>query len=278
MTSQLATRFGHNVTVLRQNVPLNDDQLLKVAPSIFAENKHESRSDRYTYIPTIDVINGLRNEGFLPFMVAQSRTRIEGKQDFTKHMLRLRKADSINGEEANEIILINSHDGTSSYQMLAGIYRFVCQNGMISGDTIEDIRVSHRGHIVNNVIDAAYEIINDFDNVHNSIENMKSTQLLLPEAQAYAEAALALKYDDVESAPIAAEQLLSVRRSADRKDDMYTTFNRVQENILKGGQRGRTQNGKRTSTRAVQSIDNNVKLNKALWILADKMVELKRGA
>jgi hypothetical protein len=38
-------------------------------------------------------------------------------------MLRLRHASQINGAEANEIILLNSHDGTSSYQMLAGQFR-----------------------------------------------------------------------------------------------------------------------------------------------------------
>ena len=64
-------------------------------------------------------------------MVAQSRSRVEGKADFAKHMIRLRHAAQVNAKgEANEIILINSHDGASSYQMLAGMFRFVCCNGM----------------------------------------------------------------------------------------------------------------------------------------------------
>ena len=276
MTRGLATRFG-NARVLNQSSPLSDEQLYKIAPSIFAQEKHDSRSERYTYIPTIEVLDGLRNEGFFPFMAAQSRTRIEGKEEYTKHMIRLRKADMITGDEANEIVLINSHDGTSSYQMLAGLFRFVCQNGMVTGDTVEDIRISHRGNIVNNVIEAAYEIIDNFDDVNESIENMKSTQLLLPEARAYAEAALSLKYDEDE-APIRAEQLLFPKRYSDsNKNDMWTTFNKVQENIMKGGLRGYNKKGSRVSTRAVNSIDNNVKLNRALWILADKMIEFKKG-
>ena len=78
----------------------------------------------------------LRQEGFEPFMVCQTRVRHEGRRDFTKHMLRLRHASQINGREANEIILLNSHDGTSSYQMLAGMFRFVCSNGLVCGDTV----------------------------------------------------------------------------------------------------------------------------------------------
>jgi hypothetical protein len=127
---QLASSFRYGSPVLRADSPLSDDQIHRVAPSIFADGKHKSRSERYTYIPTIDVLRGLRNEGFQPFMVCQTRVRDQGKREYTKHMLRLRHADQINGDEANEIVLLNSHDGTSSYQMLAGVLRFVCQNGM----------------------------------------------------------------------------------------------------------------------------------------------------
>jgi len=99
------------------------------APSIFAEGKHASRSERYTYIPTIDVLRGLRKEGFEPFMVAQGASRVEGKAEFTKHMIRMRHAGQVQTRpEANEIILINSHDGASSYQMLAGMFR-LCPAG-----------------------------------------------------------------------------------------------------------------------------------------------------
>lgn len=276
--SRLSTRFGKDSFGLRSNNPLTDDQLFRVAPSIFAENKHDSRSDRYTYIPTIDVLKGLRREGFQPFMVAQSRSRIEGKQDYTKHMLRLRQEANILSPEAFEIVLINSHDGTSSYQMLAGVFRFVCQNGMVTGDTVEDVRVPHRGNITDNVIEAAYRIVDDFELVGNSMDEMKSTRLLLPEAEAFAEAALTLKYDDQEHAPITAGQLLQAKRWDDKKDDLWTTFNRVQENLIRGGVRGRTATGKRTTTREVTSIDNNVKLNKALWMLSERMAGIKAGS
>jgi len=274
MTNRLAARFG-NVTTIRQESPLTDEQLFKVAPSIFAENKHISRSDRYTYIPTIEVLNGLRNEGFYPFMAAQAKTRIEGKQEFTKHMLRLRRIDQINSDVANEIILINSHDGTSSYQMLAGIFRFVCHNGMVAGDVVEDIRIPHRGNITDNVIEAAYTIVDEFDEVQDSIERLKSIKIDTPEAEAFAKAALTLKYDDEKDIPITPKQLLSARRSEDIQNNIWSTLNRVQENLIKGGLRGITKNGNRTKTRPVQSIDNNIKLNKALWTLAEEMAKLK---
>lgn len=272
--SGLTTRFG-NFTSIMQDRPLTGSQIMNVAPSIFAEEKHESRSLRYTYIPTIEVLNGLRKEGFQPFQVVQSRTRDESRQDFTKHMLRLRHVDQISKSEANEIILVNSHDGTSSYQMLAGCFRFVCQNGMVCGDTLEDVRIPHRGSIINNVIEAAYRIIEDFDIIDQSKDTMKTTFLTKPEEVLFAQAALPLKYDDIEAAPIDAKQLLTARRYDDHKNDLWTTFNRVQENIIRGGLHGLSATGNKISTRAVNSIDNNIKLNKALWTLAEGMAVLK---
>ncbi|MBM6427992.1 DUF932 domain-containing protein, partial [Burkholderia contaminans] len=120
---QLASRFASRSPVLRSERPLSDDQIRAVAPSIFAEAPHESRSERYSYIPTATVLQELRGEGFEPFMVTQTRVRHDDRRDYTKHMIRLRHASQINGREANEIILLNSHDGTSSYQMLAGMFR-----------------------------------------------------------------------------------------------------------------------------------------------------------
>ena len=143
-TPSLATRFARNTFVVRSETPLAEDTMRQAAPSIFAQGKHASRSDRYTYIPTIEVLRGLRKEGFEPYMVAQSKSRIEGKTDFTKHMIRMRHAARVDMKgEANEIILINSHDGASSYQMLAGAFRFVCCNGLVVGTVSNDIRIPH---------------------------------------------------------------------------------------------------------------------------------------
>ena len=87
---QLATRFSRNTNVVRSTSPLGEEQMRLAAPSIFAAGKHESRSARYAYVPTIDVLRGPQKEGFQPFMVAQGRSRTEGKAEYTKHMIRMR--------------------------------------------------------------------------------------------------------------------------------------------------------------------------------------------
>ena len=273
----LASRFGRFSPSLRSSTPIADDQLRQVAPSIFAEAAHDSRSARYTYIPTSTILDGLRKEGFQPFAVTQTRVRDEGKRDFTKHMLRLRHASQIADTEANEIILLNSHDGTSSYQMLAGMFRLVCSNGLVCGNTVSDVRVPHKGQIIDNVIEGAYDVLDGFGLVRELRDGMHAISLRPAEAEIFARSALTLKYepDPVKPAPVTETQILAPRRSADTGTDLWTTFNRVQENLVRGGLPARNAAGRRTRTREVQGIDQSVKINRALWLLADEMKKLK---
>ena len=283
-TPTLATHFAPTTRVLRSDQPLNEDQMRAAAPSVFAEGKHASRSERYTYIPTIDVLRGLRKEGFEPFMVAQGQSRVEGKAEFTKHMVRMRHAGHVSTRpEANEIILINSHDGASSYQLLAGQFRFICCNGLVVGIVSNDIRIAHKGNIQGEVIEGAFRVLDEFEQVEEHAEAMKALQLLPPEKIAFATAALALRFGEhrVEEsgghrpAPVTAEQLIEARRPEDFGHSLWTTFQRVQENVIRGGQPGRSAQGRRLQTRPVGGIERSVSLNRALWMLAEEMRKLK---
>ena len=231
--TRLASRFGA-VNSIRRDRALTNDELARYVPSIFSEEKHISRSDRYTYIPTITLLDNLRKEGFHPFFACQTRVRNLDKQDHTKHMLRLRREGQIAGKEVPEIILLNSHDGSSSYQMIPGLFRFVCANGMVCGDSFGEVRVPHKGDVVDRVIEGAYEVLNIFDRVEEQRETMQGISLPKPAQQAFAHAALTYRYGE-EYQPVTEEQILMPRRWEDKKDDLWTTYQRLQENLIKGG-------------------------------------------
>ncbi len=162
--TRLASRFGA-ANLIRRDRPLTREELFRVVPSVFSEDKHESRSERYTYIPTISLLDSLQREGFQPFFACQTRVRDPGRREHTKHMLRLRREGQITGKQVPEIILLNSHDGTSSYQMLPGLFRAVCQNGLVCGESFGEVRVPHKGDVVSQVIEGAYEVLGIFDRV-----------------------------------------------------------------------------------------------------------------
>ncbi|EOH3176774.1 TPA: DUF945 domain-containing protein [Enterobacter asburiae] len=266
---KLASRFGR-INQIRRDRPLTNDELMVHVPSVFGTDKHESRSDRYTYIPTITLLESLKQEGFQPFFACQTRVRDLNKRDHTKHMLRLRREGQITGKQVPEIILLNSHDGSSSYQMLPGLFRFVCQNGLVCGETFGEVRVPHKGNVVEKVIEGAYEVLGIFDRVEDKRDAMQSLLLPPPIQQAFAKAALTYRFGE-EHQPVTEAQILTPRRYEDRQDDLWSVFNRCQENLLKGGLPGRTAKGKRSHTRAVKGIDGGVKLNRALWVMAEEL-------
>lgn len=263
---------------------LSEDELRRVVPSVFAETAHDSRSDRYTYLPTIDVVRGLCSEGFAPVFACEAKSRDATKLGYTKHMLRFRRdyGDRFDND-VPEVILINSHDGSTSYQIVAGVFRFVCCNGLVLGDTYGEVRVRHTGDAISEVIEGSYEVIDTAEKAMVSVDQLKAIDLQPAEREAFGEAALSIRYLDektgqVES-PITVDQLLRPRRDADQGSSLWTTFNSVQENMLRGGLRGRRRDAnnriRRARTREIKGIDQNVKLNRALWTLTERMAELK---
>jgi hypothetical protein len=187
----------------------------------------------------------------------------------------MRHVGDIAGREANEIILLNSHDGSSSFQLVGGCFRFVCQNGMVCGDTIADIRVPHKGDVVGDVIEGAFRMLDSFEAAAEQREGMMASVLDEGVQTAFARAALALRYDEDKPAPVTERQLLAPRRVEDRAPDLWSTFSRVQENLIRGGLHGRNASGRSITTRPVTAIDQNIRLNRALWVLAHELRRLR---
>lgn len=270
--------------------PLTNEELMAAVPSIFAMEAHESRSERFTPVPTVKVLDGLRKEGFEPFFAQQSRTRVAGKAEYTKHLLRMRHRGTRNDrDEAFEIILTNANDGTAAYQMLPGFFRFVCANGLFTGESFEEVKVRHSGNAVDAVIEGTYRVLDEAPRAIDTVDQWRSLALKPAEVEIMAEAAHALRFpeayaegDDRKEVPVGPSALIRPRRYADNGTDLWSTFNRIQENAVKGGQRGRVlgANGRprNASTRAVQGIDQSKGLNRALWMLTERMAELKAAA
>jgi hypothetical protein len=258
---------------------LSDEQIQKVAPSAFAGQAYSKQSDRYVFVPTSAVIDGMRSAGFFPVKAMQSRTRVEGKQNFTKHLIRFRSTDQqaiTIGDSLMETVLTNSHDGTSAYDLSLGVFRLVCENGMVVGDVFESIHIRHIGNIIERIISASTEMSKNAPKIAESVERWRTITLEPQEQLLLAEGAHALRFDEGSNQAeiFTPANLLTVRRNADAGSDLWSTFNRIQENATKGG-RVRTGGFRSRKIRGVTGIDQNTKLNKALWTLAEKMAELK---
>ncbi len=266
---------------------LTEDEMRKVAPSIFALSAHESRSERFQPIPTIEILRGLTKEGFVPVGARQATSRTEGKAEFTKHLIRLRRIDDGKvynvGDTVCEILLKNANDGTSAYELMAGLFRIRCLNSLVAQTgKVEEIKVRHSGDVQGKVIDGTYTVLKAAEQALVAPQDWSTMQLNRDEREILARSAHLLRFGDSSgevTTPIKAEQLLTQRRSGDLGNDLWSTWNVVQENAIKGGIRavGRDDLGRprRVKSRAVTGIDQDIKLNKALWLLGEEMAKLK---
>lgn len=268
---------------------LSTQELQRRAPSAFATRPWDGTSDRYAFIPTSTVIEGMRQAGFVPVNATQSRTRIAGKGDFTKHMIRFRSLSTLAqqavvGNHVVELVMVNAHDGSSTYDFFGGVFRFWCSNGAtVSEATLASIKVRHTGNVVDEAVRATQSMFDQAPRILDVIGKWEGIRLSVPEQVAFAEAAHGLRFPvDAEGNShtlVTPQHLLTAHRSVDRADDLWTTFNRVQENVTKKVRYGRDlRTGNVISNRAVKGIDGDVKLNRALWTLAEKMAELKGAA
>jgi hypothetical protein len=250
---------------------LSLQEVQRLAPAVFAEHAADITGPRYVFISTRDIVTALMDAGFEPTAVQQTRSRAPGNAGFARHMLHFKpvvQALSLD-DVLGEIVLINSHDGRSAYQLRAGLFRPVCTNGMLTaiGD-VGFVHVSHRGNVVANVVDAAQRITRDLAQVGEAVAQMRLTRLTEGQQLDFAREALALRFAGQDAAPVAPAQLLERQRMADVGDDVWRTFNTVQEHVLRGGVAGRTVRGRAMHTRGIRVIRENVRLNTGLWDLA----------
>lgn len=262
---------------------LTHERLYKAAPAIFATKPDQVVSERYGFVPTIEVVDALQHEGWYPVRALQAHVRDASKRNLTKHMIRFRQDPDRQikvGDCISELVLTNSHDRSAAYSLDLGLFRFACENGMVTktGD-LGGIKVKHGKNIVDSIIDGSLNLLHAVPKISESVDHYRATLISRDEAQLYAQAALHLRYGDnwMLESPIRPEDLLQVRRKEDHESSLWKVFNRVQENLFKGGLSGRSQNGRQVTTRAIQSVSEDVRLNRALWQLTDAFADLKDG-
>ena len=244
------------------------------APAVFADSADERLSAKYTFVPSERILTGLMSAGFLPVEARQASAR-RGSPLHARHVVRLRpRFDTVQLKDSiPEVVFLNSHDGTSAYQLRMGLFRVVCTNGLIvSRGAFPAYCVSHRGNIVDDVIAGALELAERFESLAAQVERMEQRRLFKDEQLAFAERALALRFPDPAQSGMEPLQLLACRRTEDVGDDLWRVYNRCQEHLLRGGLSRRSASGRLTRTRAISSIRRDVQLNGQLWDLAAQVL------
>ena len=257
--------------------PLNNQELKELAPTLFTREPHYEVSDKYHFIPTIEVIEQIKSHNWYPVSVSQADVRDEEKQGYQQHCVRFRHFEDLLNPQDNavELLLFNSHDRSKSFSISAGIYRFVCANGLVVSDSVfESYKIKHIGDRDNDVANAVAKITAIKDKLLDKIKTLSNIQLSNLEKQSFAKLAIPLRFE--EHLEVNLNDLLVPNRKEDYKDDLYTTLNTIQEHLIRGNVSGiNKETGRRFTSKEIKSITNDTHINKGLWEIAEKIAFIK---
>ena len=261
--------------------PLTNDQIITLAPAAGSFEPIDGVSKRYSFVPTLTAVDLLRDAGWFPIHAEQSAVRVASREGYQRHLIRFAKNGlSFDGERV-DLVLFNSHDRGCAFKLIASVWRQICGNGLMVASEFANFSHKHIGFKPDDFVHSAREIAAAAGTIAERVDEMKVIEMTPDERGVFAQAAHSLVYNEPEQASILPQQLLEERRYDDKGKDLWTAFNLVQENLIKGGLKGkkRDANGRmrRTTTRPVKALDRNIKLNQALWVLTEKMAELKQA-
>jgi len=159
------------------------EELREIAPSIFTQVGSENTSDKYTHIPTDQVIKDMELLGWGVVDAKEVKSRKESTNGFQKHLVVFRNNDVvINGEDGDtvypQVLLTNSHDGKNSFQFTAGLFRMICENGLVvATDTFEDVKIRHMGYDFSTLQDTIKEMVERLPLTVEAMNKMKEVEL-----------------------------------------------------------------------------------------------------
>ena len=261
-------------------MPLSNEILKEKVPSVFATSPSFEVSEKYAFIPTIDVVEMFRNNNWYPVEAKESFVRFKINQGYQKHLIRFRHMNDFltNKEEAIEIVLTNSHNRTSSFIIQAGVFRFICGNGLVVANNLfEKISIRHIGFKEAAVKESIDKIVANTDIIHKKLDLYKQIELSHNEIFSLANAAKDIRFKAFQEVDI--YTLIQSHRKEDNENDLWRVFNKIQENAIRGGVRGKNIiTGRNFTSKPIKSIDSLISINEKLFDLTDRFASIKLSA
>ena len=268
---------------VKNHQALNDKELKYLCPVAFKSKMTANEiqklglSKHYSFVPTMKVVNDLRNLGYDVVDAKQVKARKKSTNGYQKHMITFEhpkyKVEGV--EEYPQLLLTNSHDGGNAFQLSAGIFRLVCSNGLvIKTEDYGSQRLIHKGYSFEAVQQMVNEFIEVIDETMTRITAMKRTKLNEDQMTEFAKQAALLRFtsksyneDNIDKV-VHIDELLDATRKEDNGNAVWEVFNRVQERLVSGNYHYMGTKDKPRKARPIKNFKQNFEVNKKLSELA----------
>lgn len=264
---------------------LTREQIQEKAPAALWSIKSIERWQHYQHITTGQAVDILADFGFRPTQCAQVKSRTRSAEKYAHHMLALSNPDLRGSEGVPQIVLYNAGNGRHALRMFAGFYRFICSNNLVAGSGFE-VKAHHSKASASNFERMIGATAESFPGMMKAIDRMKATPVDINQEAALARKAVDLRWDKLKdkhltengiipgnySTPTTAASLIQVRRAGDLKSSLWTTYNKIQEGLIRGGVdtfsvTKRNPGGVNRKARPVTGVKAGLDINRKLWDL-----------
>jgi len=282
------------------NSALDTATIERLAPAVFSHQKAQHLTDRYVSLHTSDLIPVMQDYGYVPVQAAQRGSRKSknsgiileesGKvvESFNAHLISFAHRDLLQQDLRPEIILYNSHDGSSSVQLYAGCYRFICSNGIVAGEGFNQ-RMYHSKSGMSGFEEMLKSTVESLPAMQERIAMLKGVTLSVGQQQELARLGVSTRWDmlpnDIEgitgtyATANTLKAALHPSRYEDSSADAFTVFNRIQETVIRG--KAYVQSftkaapfGNVRKARPVASAKESIRINSELWDAMETVAEI----
>jgi hypothetical protein len=261
-----------NTTTTNENTSGLRPYPFALPESVYTSTGYQERtSPRFKAITTADALDSLSSQGWELFKADTVRTRQPERIPYAKHVIQLTHPD-LQGMAGHRplIYLQNANDGTSSFRLFAGLFRFICANGLVVGSSFLSASVRHSGErstVTSKLQEKTWEVASEFPRIMDRIDRMRTYQVTNEEKAAFSFLAFNLRFPKNQYVQTIG---FHYRREGDQEQDLWTFYNRAQEDIIRGG--FHTGNRMRTA-RGIRSLEKSTLLNRKLWDLTEKTLD-----
>ena len=256
---------------------LTGDEIKQLANSIFTTSAAPTVSDKFTHIPTYKVIEDMEQLGW--GVVDAKQVKARKGAGYQKHLVVFRNPEVvINGADGDtvfpQILLTNSNDGKNAFTFTAGLFRMICENGLVvSTQEFENVKIRHMGYTFEELQDRVRAMVEQLPLTVESMNKMKQVQLDEEQAKMLAKKALTTRFteEQVDSIKVDLNELLKPTRDEDKGTDLWSVFNVIQEKILEGDF-NYISGIKQRKARKVKNFKQDIEINQKLFAMAAEFI------
>lgn len=246
---------------------MTTELIKQTAPSVFSTSPSPKLSNRYTFVPTFEILENFEREGW-----TVSSARQVGNGAYAKHEVRIRNMELPNvGDSLVEAIITNSHNGLSTFQISTGLFRLVCSNGLTVPTSVADtISIRHSNMDMGEIRRVTDQFSERMPIIQRSVSKMENTYLSDVQTIDLLNKSALLRWQQ-NSIPVTInmEELLVPEREADLGNSVWKTFNVIQEKFVRGGTQYKSKRGRSMTMKSLKDFQVINKINTGLWELAE---------